>query len=733
MGTASSARRRVASLGLAAVLVVVGILAVAYVAPPVVTGPAGHAAIAPAVTHPSAATTPRPAVSGTNAVTITWLTPFQTFLPNGTILVANVTFSGFAEVGSGYTLNITGNFTNATSHVSTEFVVASDVNVTATLTVANDFNVVVNGSGVGVFDWTHMVGNTIVTTLNWTNLNLQLANVSLAAELTNNTAGTLTNSYGTLGSPTFRVMTSTVVAASWYAPTFVPQSDNVSIAGVYYASSSPTTINANITVLNAPVTNSTQTVYANLTVSLQHWITFSSQVDINTYTVKDVPITAGAGTASVSVPIDMTSLSCASALACYDAYDTPIPWLFDIVANATFNITGYKTQTSVWTDASTLDAIYPLVYPTGPAEALGPFEILFGPNVGLTYVPGSNGVTPLLVYTVVPQAIPSNTTAPYVVSGDLISVGVPSGTPVGAWVDITNTVTGALLSTFSLNGTGTGQISDASANSTAPFTFLLNDTNLGCAATRCANVGNDLFNISVRATVGWTALTIGKVTFADTYFATIPVQVPIAWAGARTPLPPSSPIVGLGTVKFWSNYSGQYISAATLTIYTAGGPHTPIFSSNIASKETTWLAGSAGIFLVQVTVTTNYTLFNTFLNFSVVPYLGAVTINTSSYHNESLFGGLKPAVAGTILLLVGLIVGLIVALVLGRLIWGGQGPAAPPQAWQQAGGAGGAGGKEGGPSGPSGPAAANTCSVCGQSFATPEELAAHSKSEHGMS
>ncbi len=713
MGTASSARRRVASLGLAAVLVVVGILAVAYVAPPVVSGPSGHSAIAPAVTHASAAGSPRPAVSGTNAVTIKWATPFQTFFPNGTVLVANVTFSGFAEVGSGYTLNITGNYTNATSHVSTEFVVAADVNVTSTLTVPNFFSIVLNGTGVGVFDYTYMSGASIITDLNWTGMNLLPANVSVAAELTNNTAGTLTNSYGTLNSPQFRVMTSTVVAATWYAPTFAPQTDPVT----GFAASAPTTINANITVLNAPDSNSTQTVYANLTVSLQHWITLSDQVDIVTYTVTDVPITGGAGTASIPVPIDMTTLTCASTLACYDAYDTPVPWTFDVVANATFNITGYGTHTSVWTGASTVSVV-------------GPLEILFGPNVGLSYVAGSNGVTPLLTYTVVPQAIPSNTTAPYVVSGLLSSIGVPFGTSVGAWVVITNTVTGALLSTFSLNGTGTGQISDTSANSSASFSFLLNDTNLGCAATRCANVGNDLFNISVRASVGWTELTIGKVAFADTYFATIPVQVPIAWAGARTPLPPTSPIVGLGTVKFWSNYTGQYISAATLTIYTAGGPHTPIFSSNIASKETTWLAGSAGIFLVQVTVTTNYTLFTTFLNFSVVPYLGAVTINTSSYHNESLFGGLKPAVAGTILLLVGLIVGLIVALVLGRLIWGGQGPAAPPQAWQQTGGAG---GKEGGPSGPSGPAAANTCSVCGQSFATPEELAAHSKSEHGMS
>jgi len=57
---------------------------------------------------------------------------------------------------------------------------------------------------------------------------------------------------------------------------------------------------------------------------------------------------------------------------------------------------------------------------------------------------------------------------------------------------------------------------------------------------------------------------------------------------------------------------------------------------------------------------------------------------------------------------------MIVAFLLGRAVTS-RAPAQPAQAW----------------SGTTAPAA-NTCSTCGRSFATPEELAAHAKSEHGM-
>jgi hypothetical protein len=97
--------------------------------------------------------------------------------------------------------------------------------------------------------------------------------------------------------------------------------------------------------------------------------------------------------------------------------------------------------------------------------------------------------------------------------------------------------------------------------------------------------------------------------------------------------------------------------------------------------------------------------------------------------------GLSGASAGTLLLLVGLIIGMIVAFVLGRAVWGGRSSTTPPQQWQGKEGEGAAAGAGAGAGAGGGGAAAagtNVCSVCGKSFATPEELSAHASSEHGM-
>jgi hypothetical protein len=150
----------------------------------------------------------------------------------------------------------------------------------------------------------------------------------------------------------------------------------------------------------------------------------------------------------------------------------------------------------------------------------------------------------------------------------------------------------------------------------------------------------------------------------------------------------AAPTLPAGNVTFTTLYAGNFVSGANLSVYsgtvvvftasmtqlTAGVPATAV-----------WKATAAGTYNVVVTMTrtsggpvyANQTL-------TITSSTGSLTYqNSSTYHNVTLLGSLSPAVAGTILLLVGLIVGMIVALLVGRMMWGGSKPQEPPQQWEQ--------------------------------------------------
>ncbi|HYA70719.1 MAG TPA: hypothetical protein VEH28_05050 [Thermoplasmata archaeon] len=177
---------------------------------------------------------------------------------------------------------------------------------------------------------------------------------------------------------------------------------------------------------------------------------------------------------------------------------------------------------------------------------------------------------------------------------------------------------------------------------------------------------------------------------------------------------PNSP----STYAFYANYTGQYVGRVQLSVYNPTATAV-ILSKNLAWNGTTptvydWVQTISAVYPYTLSVETGYGLFNSSGSI-FVPIANYVYTNETSWTNSTLITGLSSGASGTLLLVVGLIVGMIVAIVVGRRVWGGPKPVGPAQPWT-----------------PKTEGATNQCSVCGQSFATPEELAAHSKSEHGM-
>jgi hypothetical protein len=178
------------------------------------------------------------------------------------------------------------------------------------------------------------------------------------------------------------------------------------------------------------------------------------------------------------------------------------------------------------------------------------------------------------------------------------------------------------------------------------------------------------------------------------------------------------------------DYTGDYASAATVTVFNSASSVVftqGVFRPGLGAHATVvvWLATLSGKYLVELNVTSPYQgAVASWANVTITPPPTATTaptiyINSTVYNNTTTSNakllGLTPGGAAAVLLVVGLIIGLIVALALGRMMWGGSTSSAA-QPWKS----------------PSG-AKANECSVCHQSFATPEELKEHAKDAHGMS
>jgi hypothetical protein len=184
-----------------------------------------------------------------------------------------------------------------------------------------------------------------------------------------------------------------------------------------------------------------------------------------------------------------------------------------------------------------------------------------------------------------------------------------------------------------------------------------------------------------------------------------------------TPLNTTGSLFVGSPVTISVGYTGDYITGATVNVldsaknvvYTQG-----VFQpgNGAHSVSVTWVPGAQGTYSLTLTLNAPYVADTTITDAGVVVLAAPASI---SYVNSTgILGSLAPGVAAAILLVVGLVVGMIVALALGRMMWGSGRPATA-QPWKATPAAG-----------------ANECSVCHQTFATPEELKDHSKQAHGM-
>ncbi|MGP8019128.1 MAG: hypothetical protein ACLPP2_07345 [Thermoplasmata archaeon] len=253
------------------------------------------------------------------------------------------------------------------------------------------------------------------------------------------------------------------------------------------------------------------------------------------------------------------------------------------------------------------------------------------------------------------------------------------------------------------------------------YTFEINAASLACSDPGCSGLPQTEYTISVFAgEVGVGLPTNGSVASSQVAQGFFLIVTPLS-AALVSPAAGTSSSVGNVTVSV--AYLGSWVAGAVLNIYSS--TNALVYSHGFVELTPgvpvngTWFIGQSGTYTYAIVMTTVYLPTTHYFNgtITVISKGGTVYQNTSKYSNESAISGLSGAAAGTILLVVGLIVGMIVALVLARAVMG-RPAAAPPQPWES---------KPGTPGG-----APNTCSVCSKSFSTPEELAAHGKSEHGM-
>ena len=311
-----------------------------------------------------------------------------------------------------------------------------------------------------------------------------------------------------------------------------------------------------------------------------------------------------------------------------------------------------------------------------------------------------------------------------------------------AWANFTMTPATTVITVViedSLTGAvqNTWNVPVVSGQST--YSIWIGDKNLSCPAMdpTCQSI-KDPYYLTVYATVNLTAAPYfstasqtspavgllpsgipanGALTTPSGYVSFAFITVPVS----LTPLSPLSPTVALGNVTFSATYTGQYVYIANVTVFSPVTSGLAIFYANLLKTASgnpvgvVWTPASAGTYPVSYALVTIYGLSiykNSTLTVQTVGGGHAYT-NTTTWHNGTGVLGLSAAAGGTTLLLVGLIVGMIVAFLLGRAVTS-RAPAQPAQAWSGT------------------TPATNTCSTCGRSFATPDELAAHAKSEHGM-
>ncbi len=210
------------------------------------------------------------------------------------------------------------------------------------------------------------------------------------------------------------------------------------------------------------------------------------------------------------------------------------------------------------------------------------------------------------------------------------------------------------------------------------------------------------------------------------------LQTNLPTAALVSPLPDVG--VSTGNVSIVVSYSGDFVSGATVDIYSGTASGQLVYSAGVAqagigphvgSAAADWRPTVPGAYTAVVNLSGPYGYTLTSFPLTVVPAGTNVFVNSSTYHNQSLIGGLSSGMSATIFLVIGLIIGMVVALLLGRMVWGGSPAAKPPEPWA-------AKPEEKTPPDQAN-LKANECPVCHQQFTSPTELAEHQKSAHGSS
>jgi hypothetical protein len=211
--------------------------------------------------------------------------------------------------------------------------------------------------------------------------------------------------------------------------------------------------------------------------------------------------------------------------------------------------------------------------------------------------------------------------------------------------------------------------------------------------------------------------------YLQTYLPTVTLVSPLANVGIST-----------GNVSIVVSYSGDFVSGATVDIYLGTSTGQLVYSAGVAqagigphvgSAAADWRPTLPGTYTAVVNLSGPYGYSLTSFPLTVVPAGTNVYVNTSSYHNSSLIGGLSAGASATLFLVIGLIVGMVVALLLARMVWGGTPSTKPPEPWAAK------------PAEKTPPdqanLKANECPVCHQQFGSAAELAEHQKKDHGSS
>ena len=354
------------------------------------------------------------------------------------------------------------------------------------------------------------------------------------------------------------------------------------------------------------------------------------------------------------------------------------------------------------------------------SSAFGKFACSFVAPLGL--LPG-----PYKVAAVGSDGVPDNATAVFTVPATGVSVAWVTGVSTYTvlpydlaftvsvtnanistystqlWLNVSDSITGVTCVSNSLSGLVVG-----TSALTEPFALVVDTTYFTNVTKACPNFLSDTGTMTISATVNNATNGVASASASKTTSWVLATPTSLLMVGPTAGAPT--------TYTLSAVYTSQYVGKVQLSIFTPTGGLA--FSTNLRWNGTTpttakWLEATAGLYPYTLAV---FTAFGTYSSSGSIAVSGSTPVyyNSTQWVNTSFIPGLNSGEAGTILLVVGLIVGMIVALVVGRLVWGGPKPAGPAQPWSQK------------------PAATNTCSVCGQSFTTPEELAAHSKSEHGM-